>query len=271
MITIKKISDRIFILKDRFGCCADLILGSQKALLYDTGCGADDMKEAVLGITTLPLIVVASHGHFDHVGGSRQFEEVFLSEKDRVILDEYDDELLNKWLKELRTLQEEAASEDTEEFAYSWKGWRQIKPLDFDTISLGDIEGKVIELPGHSRGSVGLYFPELKVLLSGDALEPIMCLMFSNHGDRFTELESIDRALGLDIDCYFSSHSDEPFSRELLSRMKECIEGCENGRFVSYTYPRPPYSDGWFYVGSIDQEPVGIIISDAENKKRLGE
>ena len=65
---------------------------------------------------------------------------------------------------------------------YDSNEFRQVKDLDFDRFTLGNIEGIVVEMPGHTRGSVGVYLPELKLLLCGDALTPIMCLFFMNHG-----------------------------------------------------------------------------------------
>ncbi len=272
MITTKKLTDRIYILKDRFDCCANLVLGSERALLYDTGCGADNMKEAVRKITALPLIVVASHGHFDHTGGSSVFDAVYLSKKDKVIIDEYDEALLNKWLKELKDLDKKAAeTDDVPEVSFNGEGWKNIKYITEKEISLGDITGEIVELPGHSLGSVGVFFPELKVLLSGDALEPVMCLMFPNHGDRSMLMETIEKVLKLDFDCYITSHRDDVFNKDLLLRMKSCINNCFDKRFFYYEYPKPPYSKGWFYVDSMDDEPVGIIISDEEYKKRSGE
>lgn len=37
---------------------------------------ADSIAGAVKEITDLPLLVIASHGHFDHIGGSWQFEKI---------------------------------------------------------------------------------------------------------------------------------------------------------------------------------------------------
>ena len=79
MITITKVLEHVYVLKDRAGCCANLIIGKNKALLFDTGSGIDDIKEAVKNITDLPLMVINSHGHFDHIGGNSQFDEVYLS------------------------------------------------------------------------------------------------------------------------------------------------------------------------------------------------
>ena len=54
-----------------------LILGTEKAILFDTGIGIGDMKTVVSQLTTLPIIVVNSHTHYDHVGGNHQFDVVY--------------------------------------------------------------------------------------------------------------------------------------------------------------------------------------------------
>ena len=53
-----------------------LILGDKQALLFDTGLGIGDIRRVVLSLTSLPIVVVNSHTHNDHVGGNWQFEHV---------------------------------------------------------------------------------------------------------------------------------------------------------------------------------------------------
>ncbi len=53
-----------------------LILGNSCALLFDTGMGIGDIKKVVESITSLPIFVVNSHNHYDHVGGNWQFDQV---------------------------------------------------------------------------------------------------------------------------------------------------------------------------------------------------
>ncbi len=263
MITVKKIVDRVLMLIDRFGSGAVLVIGSEAALLFDTGCGVDDMNKTVSDITSLPLTVIASHGHFDHIGGSRFFDRVYLSPKDRCILDCYDEELLNKWLCEMN-------AEVSGRIEFGCGGWDKIVPLSISKVPMGDITGEIIPVPGHSLGSVGVFFPELKLFLGGDALEPVMCMMFQNHGDRKMQYDSLKTVSELDFDHFITSHSDVLFQKSMISRMMECIERCDNGRFIEYDYPRPPYSRGYFHIGSMEDEPVGIIISEEENRIRLG-
>lgn len=59
-----------------WGANTGLIVGSEKALVIDTGGGprqAKDLAEAVREITDLPLTVANTHAHFDHVFGNAYF------------------------------------------------------------------------------------------------------------------------------------------------------------------------------------------------------
>lgn len=55
-----------------------LIEGEDRALLLDTGMGAGDLRRLVAGLTDRPVFVVNSHAHWDHIGGDRQFEEIWI-------------------------------------------------------------------------------------------------------------------------------------------------------------------------------------------------
>ncbi len=64
----------------RYGQCnfSYLIVGTQRALLFDTGPGIRDISKVVKVLTSLPIIAVPSHLHFDHVGNLRRFEDAAL-------------------------------------------------------------------------------------------------------------------------------------------------------------------------------------------------
>jgi glyoxylase-like metal-dependent hydrolase (beta-lactamase superfamily II) len=80
--TVTRLRPHIYQLQNSVGNCATLVLGREKALLFDTMTGLGDLKAQVRELTDLPLTVVNSHGHFDHVGGNWQFECVYLSRID---------------------------------------------------------------------------------------------------------------------------------------------------------------------------------------------
>ena len=70
---------------------AYLIVGSERALLIDTCYSITGIKKYVEQITTLPVDVVNTHGHFDHIGGNAEFETIYLSKADREVAGEHSD------------------------------------------------------------------------------------------------------------------------------------------------------------------------------------
>lgn len=52
-----------------------LIVGQKRALLFDTGMGISNIKKLAEGLTSLPLSVLNSHTHNDHVGDNWRFSK----------------------------------------------------------------------------------------------------------------------------------------------------------------------------------------------------
>src|SRR6478609_11483986 len=53
-----------------------LIEGNDRAILLDTGMGVGDIRAVAESLTSLPLSVVNSHAHWDHVGGNWRFDDI---------------------------------------------------------------------------------------------------------------------------------------------------------------------------------------------------
>lgn len=60
--------------------CSWLIAGSERGVLIDTGCGFVPVRPLVESLTALPVTVLNTHHHADHVGGDHEFDEVLIHE-----------------------------------------------------------------------------------------------------------------------------------------------------------------------------------------------
>lgn len=73
----QQLGDGVWMLRtDPFGVNVGLVVGTERALVIDTGAGPEQagrILDAVRQVTGLPLSVVNTHSHFDHVFGNAYF------------------------------------------------------------------------------------------------------------------------------------------------------------------------------------------------------
>ena len=62
-----------------------LLEGSERAMLLDSGLGMIPLDEITAELTSLPVDVLATHAHLDHIGGNSFFEKVYINELDREV------------------------------------------------------------------------------------------------------------------------------------------------------------------------------------------
>ena len=57
-----------------------LLIGSERALLIDTGLGISNISQEVAKLTDKPVTAVATHIHWDHIGGHQYFPDFYVHE-----------------------------------------------------------------------------------------------------------------------------------------------------------------------------------------------
>lgn len=162
-----------------------LILGDEKALLVDTLYEEDNVLEEVRKITDLPIEVVITHGHPDHIGGIGYFTSCYINEGDAYLLPEG---IQANYLKE------------------------------GDIVQNGDYSFEVLELPGHSAGSIGLLDREHKILIGGDSVYPGPIIMFGDGVSMESYVNSMAKLMNYmdDIQYILPGHNDCPIGSEYI-------------------------------------------------------
>lgn len=147
-----------------------VINGRDKALLLDTGFGLVNLPELVRSLCgDKPVFVVNSHAHADHSSGNNQFETVHVGAFDEPESHSSPDE-------KTRSKAHEMFFGEFEKAGGVLPAWNpgpapEVNVLfEGDVIDLGGISLRVIEVPGHTRGSIALFEETLGWLFTGDLI-----------------------------------------------------------------------------------------------------
>jgi glyoxylase-like metal-dependent hydrolase (beta-lactamase superfamily II) len=146
-----------------------LILGGKRALLFDTGMGLAPIRPVVEALTRLPVAVLNSHTHYDHVGGNAEFEEVLALDSDygRLNARGWDHDTVAAELSPGAFCAERLPG--FEPAAYRIRPFRATGLVaDGQAIDLGRRRLEVLALPGHSPDSIALLDRVGGLLWSGD-------------------------------------------------------------------------------------------------------
>lgn len=163
-----------------------LLLGEKRAVLYDAGTGTRDIVPVVRSLTALPVTVIPSHLHFDHVGALGRFERTAL----------LDDPSLRRRARTGRLTLER----------YEFLGfWQDLPPPTFrvddwwaadSRVDLGGRTLQVWSTPGHTPTSVSLYDADRGQLFAGDFIYPAHLYAFLPGSSRGAYLATTRRVLG---------------------------------------------------------------------------
>ena len=204
-----------------------LIIGTNKAILLDTGIGLFPIRPIVLQITDLPIIVINSHTHFDHVGGNWEFSNILAIdtpytkanmagfEHNRIAQDFTDNSFcikppINANLENIYTKQ--------------WQASGYIN--DGDSIDLGDRIIEILRVPGHTPDSLALLDRNEKLLFTGDTYYDAELWLYVPETNIENYQNSIDRLVTIEtqIDYIFGAHRRARVDTGILKKVKEALK-----------------------------------------------
>jgi glyoxylase-like metal-dependent hydrolase (beta-lactamase superfamily II) len=228
-----------------------LIVGERQALLFDTGMGLAPIRPVAESLTRLPILVLNSHTHWDHVGGNAEFEAVL------GVDDPYARENAGGW--DHGAVASEVAPENVclaklpgfDPDAYRVRGFRA-DPLvsEGHLVDLGGRVLQVLRVPGHSPDSIALHEPDRRLLWSGDTFYEGPIWLFFPGTDLDAYARSVSRlaALAPSLDTVFPAHQTPVASPRRLVELQEAFAEVRAGRGRSE--PRP---------GGLVEHPFGAF------------
>lgn len=205
-----------------------LACGTDKAALIDTGLGVGDITSVVDSLTDLPVTVLTTHAHWDHIGGHASFEEIAVHELDAPWL-------TSGFPLSLETVQAELVKEPCafpETFSLEnyeiYQGTPRMILHDGDVIDLGNRALQVIHTPGHSPGHCCFYEPERKYLYTGDLIYRGCLDAFYPSTDPVAFSKSVQKVQRLGVERLLPGHHHLDIPVSLVDDVEEGFRKLED-------------------------------------------
>ena len=147
-----------------------LLCGTKRAILIDTGLGVSNIREVIDGLTKLPVTVITTHVHWDHIGGHKYFRSIAVHEAEKEWLSVKFPLPLQVVKNNIMCNPCDFPSDFNVEKYQIFQGVPQMILHDEDCIDLGNRKLVVIHTPGHSPGHCCFYEADRKYLYSGDLI-----------------------------------------------------------------------------------------------------
>lgn len=252
---IENIEKGLYLIKDPLDVNMYLMVGDEKAVLFDTGYGVGNIPDTIKSITSKPLTVILGHGHIDHANGAYQFDEVYMHEADNDLFNDNTSIATRKMI--LQNLKEGNLDFGGDGNQWCSEPSCKLKPLKIgEVFDLGGMHVEVIDMAGHTGGSIGLLIKELRILLDSDSANE-HCWMFLEQSLPVQEyISMLKRTKELDFDTFYTAHSDLPHPKSDFEKYIKVAENATIGK-------SEPYETRWHFDAYIyTEDDVSIVVSE---------
>lgn len=219
-----------------------LIVGKKRALLFDTGMGISDIKKVTGELARLPVVVLNSHTHSDHVGGNWEFGTVWGMDTDFTRQNAKGSrEYAQEELEPGNVCGELPKGFDAK--AYATRPWKISRYVhDGEKIDLGGRTIEVLATPGHTPDAISLVDRANGLLFTGDTYYPAPIWLFRPE----TDLDAYDRsirklaALAPKVKIVLGSHNVPVSKPSVLAGLVTAFEKVRAGRGDIHVEPASP-------------------------------
>ena len=209
-----------------------LIVGSERALLFDTGIGLIPIKPVIERITDLPVIVLNSHTHYDHVGGNWEFDTVLAVDSvyTRANMAGFENKRISgDFLPEAFC---KGAPEGAEVASFHTPAWTASGFVeDGEIIDLGGRKLEVLHVPGHTPDALALLDAGNRLLFTGDSWYDASLWLFVRETNIEDYEASISRLAALEsrVDYLLGAHNLAIVNANRLNRLESVIRKIRSG------------------------------------------
>ena len=224
-----KVADKVWSIVENGTVNIYVVEGKDSALIIDTGYGAGDLKAFVQTLTKLPLIVVNTHGHGDHYGADCQFTKIYAHPEDFGLISASFDKEKRK--KAIVSMAKDKKYTDDQLNAMVNTPVPSLVPVKEGYVfNLGDRKLEVIEVPGHTHGSIVLLDVENKILFAGDHINAIVWLFMKDCYPLEVYLKSLQKIEKLknDYNIIMPGHN-APLDKAFISELIACVNSILDG------------------------------------------
>jgi glyoxylase-like metal-dependent hydrolase (beta-lactamase superfamily II) len=236
-----------------------LVLGEERGIIIDTGTGIGNIRDVVESLTDLPVSVVLTHEHYDHVAGAYRWDDILMydnAEALEVLKQGRDNASLQKYVQDDFLWKPLPDAFDPAAWIVPSMSPNELVK-DGDRIELGKRTLEVIYTPGHSPGSMCLLDAEQRLLFTGDHFFPGP--LYAHAPDvNFPQYIESNRKLVDRIDEFdrlLSGHNDPWVESEVLIRVSDAFTNIlqGEGQFDEDGDLRRYYFDGFDVLIRADQ------------------
>jgi len=212
-----------------------LIVGDKRAILFDTGMGISNIKKITAELTQLPILVLNSHTHDDHVGGNWQFDTVYGMDTDFT-------------RKNAQGSREDAQAEIAADQicgtlpagfdakSYATKPWKIAAYIhDGDHIDLGGRTIEIITTPGHTPDAISLIDRANGLLFTGDTYYPAPIWLYRPETDLTAYAASIRKlaAIAPQVKVVLGAHNIPIAPPTVLTQLVTAFDLVRAGKITS--------------------------------------
>jgi glyoxylase-like metal-dependent hydrolase (beta-lactamase superfamily II) len=147
-----------------------LILGTDRALLFDSGIGLVPIRPVVEELTKLPVDVLNSHTHFDHVGGNAEFDRILALDTPYTRANTAGFPHAGLAGEVAPTSFCRGAPKAADTAAYHTRAWTPTRTVaDLEKIDLGSRVLEILRVPGHTPDAIAVLDRAHGLLWTGDS------------------------------------------------------------------------------------------------------